>query len=76
MTWLAWLGLWLLIAASARADSGIELPASTTSNVQAPLWGILAMALVTGLWIIFTRISNRRASARIAIAPRRRPPHP
>ena len=73
--WLAWLGLWLLIAANARADSSLDLHTSSTSNLQAPLWGILAMVLFLGLWIVFTRISHRRTSAKIAV-PLRRPPHP
>ena len=73
--WIAWLGLWLLIAANARADAGVDHPALFNSNLSAPLWGIFAMVLVLGLWIVFTRVSARRASAKVVVS-RRRPPHP
>src|SRR5205814_1670300 len=41
----------------------------------APLSRILAMLLFLSLWIIFPRISHRRAAAKIVL-PLRRPPHP
>jgi hypothetical protein len=73
--WIAWLGLWLLIAANARANviSANNSPAAT--ELPPPLWGVVAMILVLGLWAVVAharaRIRTRRAEVRIALPQRR-----
>jgi hypothetical protein len=85
--WLAWLGLWLLIAANARATEVSQLPvASGVREIPAPLWGAVAMALVIGVWIVIAHsIAKSRAQRRVSMSlarvwvprvERKRPPHP
>jgi len=85
--WVAWFGLWLLIAANARAADVSAAPvASAAGNLSAPIIGAISMALVIGLWIVIAHaLARGRAQRRfdtslarvwIPRPERKRPPHP
>ena len=78
--WVAWIGLWLLIAANARADviGAASLPPAA-AKVPEPFLGIITMLLVLCLWGIvgqaITRLRSKRMMAEARIQ-RKRPPFP
>ncbi len=76
--WLAWLGLWLLIAANARADAigTVALPVAK-GRLPEPLLGIYTMVLVLCLLVIVIQARGRMRARRVmAESQRKRPPFP
>jgi hypothetical protein len=78
--WIAWIGLWLLIAANARADVvGVASVPPAAARMPEPFWGIVTMTLVLCLWGIvaqaIARLRSQRMMAQARIQ-RKRPPFP